>query len=52
MIVDVIGRRKPLKLATIKLFLFAQLANALERHEGVLFERIIGGEYEEHARKP
>lgn len=50
-IVEVVGRRKPLKLATIKILLPDQLANALERHEGVLFERMIGGEYEGHAQK-
>ncbi len=50
-IADVVGRRKPIKLATIKLSLPDELAAALERQEGVLFERKIDGEYEGHTRE-
>lgn len=50
-IADVVGRKRPLKLATIELSLSDELAAALERHEGVLFERKIGGEYEGHTRE-
>lgn len=50
-IADVVGRRKPMKLATIKLSLSEELAAALQRQEGVLFERRIDGEYEGHARE-
>lgn len=50
-IADVVGRRKPMKLGTIKLSLPDALAAALERQEGVLFERKIGGEYEGHTRE-
>lgn len=49
-IADVVGRKKPIKLATIKLSLSGELAAALQRQEGVLFERKIGGEYEGHTR--
>ncbi len=51
MIADVVGRKKPLTLATIALSLSDELAAALERHEGVLFERKIGGDYEGHTRE-
>ncbi len=47
---DVVGSRKPVKLGTIQLVVSEELAAALARHEGVLFERRIGGEYEEHLR--
>ena len=49
-IADAVGRKKPIKLATIKLLLSDELSAALQRHEGVLFERKIGGEYEGHTR--
>lgn len=49
-IADVVGYRKPQKLTTINLSLSDELAGALKRHEGVLFERKIGGEYEGHTR--
>jgi hypothetical protein len=48
-IAEVVGRRKPTTLATIKLTLSDDLAESLERQEGVLFERTIGGDYEGHA---
>lgn len=47
-IAEVVGYQKPIKLATIQLFLSDNLANALKRDEGVLFERRIGGEYVGH----
>ncbi|MGO4706525.1 hypothetical protein AB4072_12220 [Microvirga sp. 2MCAF38] len=47
---DVVGRRKPMKLGTIKLVLSDEHAAALARQEGVLFERKIDGEYEGHSR--
>jgi hypothetical protein len=47
-IADVVGNQRPIKLATIQLFLSESLATALEGQEGVLFERRIGGEYEGH----
>lgn len=50
-IADVVGRKKPIKLATIELLLSDELAAALERHEGVLFERKIGGDYEGYTRE-
>ena len=49
-IADVVGRKKPIKLSTIRLDLNANHVAALTRHEGVLFERKIGGDYEGHAR--
>lgn len=49
-IADVVGSQKPMKLATIGLSVSKELAAALERHEGVLFERKISGKYEGHAR--
>lgn len=48
-IADVVGVRKSVKLATIKLTLPDYLAEALNRQEGVLFEREIGGGYQGHA---
>jgi hypothetical protein len=45
-----VGLRNPVKLGTIKLGLSDELAAALARQEGVLFERTIGGEYEGHLR--
>ncbi len=45
-IADVVGRRRPVKLATISLSLTDELAAVLARQEGVLFERRIGGKYE------
>ena len=50
-IADVIGRRDPITLGTIKLSLSDELAAALERQEGVLFERKVSGKYEGHARE-
>jgi hypothetical protein len=50
-IADVVGRRKPTKLGTIKLALSDELAAALAQHDGVLFERKISGNYEGHARE-
>lgn len=50
-IADLVGRKKPITLATIELSLSDELATALERHEGVLFERKIGGDYEGHTRE-
>jgi len=50
-IADVVGHKKSIRLATIKLSLSDELAAALLRQEGVLFERKIGGEYEGHARE-
>lgn len=49
-IAKVAGRRKPMKLATIALSLPEELAAALERHEGVLFKRKLGGGYDGHLR--
>ena len=49
-IADVVGRRKPVILSVIKLSVSDELATALQRQEGVLFERMIGGAYEGHAR--
>jgi hypothetical protein len=49
-IADVVGYRKPVRLGTIDLVLSDELAAALVRQEGVLFERRIGGEYEGHLR--
>lgn len=46
----VVGRRKPLKLSSIKIRLNADLALELQRHNGVLFERNLDGHYEGHAR--
>ena len=43
---DVVGRKAAVHLSTIRLTLNLDLAAALRRHEGVLFERKIGGEYE------
>ena len=45
-------RRKPTKLETVKLNLTADLAQVLRRHEGVLFERSVVGEYVGHSRDP
>lgn len=50
-IADVVGCEKPITLSTIKLTLSDELAATLQRHEGVLFERKIGGEYEGHTRE-
>ncbi|MDX3884189.1 MAG: hypothetical protein QHC65_07190 [Sphingomonas sp.] len=47
---NVVGRKVPVHLSTIRLTLTPDLAATLARHEGVLFERKIGGEYEGHAR--
>lgn len=47
---SVVGRRAAIHLSTIRLSLKPDLAAALTRHEGVLFERRIGGEYEGHTR--
>lgn len=49
-IANVVGCGKPMRLSTIRFSLSDELAAALERHQGVLFERKIGGEYEGHAR--
>lgn len=49
-IADVVGRRKPVALSIIKLSVPDHLAEALQKQEGVLFERTIGGHYEGHAR--
>ena len=49
-IADVVGRRKPVTLSVIKLSVSDELATALQKQEGVLFERMIGGDYEGHAR--
>lgn len=48
---NIVGRQEPKTLATIKLKLSEELAAALGRQEGVLFERKISGEYEGHARE-
>ncbi|ANB19655.1 hypothetical protein [Dokdonella koreensis] len=48
-IADVVGHRKPTRLATIQLSLSNTLSAALQRNEGVLFERKISGEYEGHS---
>lgn len=50
-IADVVGQRRPAKLATIKLSLSDALAVALQQRRGVLFERKIGGDYEGYARE-
>lgn len=50
-IANVVGRREPIKLATIELSLSEEHSAALQQHEGVLFERKISGEYEGHARE-
>jgi hypothetical protein len=47
---NVIGRKGAVRLSTIRLTLNPDLASALARHEGVLFERKISGEYEGHTR--
>lgn len=47
---DVVGFRKPIALSTIRLSLSDQLAAALARQEGVMFERQVTGEYEGHTR--
>jgi hypothetical protein len=47
---SVVGRKAAVHLSTIRLTLTSDLAAALARHEGVLFERRIGGEYEGHTR--
>jgi hypothetical protein len=47
---NVVGRKVPVHLSTIRLTLTLDLAATLARHEGVLFERKINGEYEGHAR--
>ena len=49
-IANVVGRKNPIKLSTIRLALNADHVAALTRHEGVLFERKIGGAYEGHTR--
>ncbi len=48
---DVAGRKSAVRLSTIRLTLTPDLAAALADHEGVLFERRIGGEYEGHERR-
>lgn len=45
----VVGRSAPLKLAEINLTVTAELAAALAREDGVLFERRPSGQYEGHA---
>jgi len=47
---NVVGRKAAVRLSSIRLTLNPDLAAALARHEGVLFERKIGGEYEWHTR--
>ena len=47
---NVVGRNATAHLSTIRLTLTPSLAAALARHEGVLFERRISGEYEGHSR--
>ena len=47
---NVVGRRVAVHLSTIRLTLTPGLAAALARHEGVLFERRIGGQYEGHTQ--
>lgn len=47
---NIVGRKYPVELATINLSLSEELASALGRNEGVLFERKISGEYEGHTR--
>ncbi len=44
----IVGRRKPLKLSTINIVLNPELALALRRHMGVLFEQNLDGRYEGH----
>ena len=48
---DVVGRKSAVQLSTIRLTLTLELAAALTKHEGVLFERKISGEYEGHTRE-
>lgn len=47
---NVVGRKTPVQLSTIHLTLEPNLAPALARNEGVLFERTTSGEYEGHTR--
>lgn len=47
---NVVGRKKALRLSMLELTLPPDLAAALDKHEGVLFERTIGGEYDGHTR--
>ena len=47
---NVVGRKDAVHLSTIRLTLKPDLAAALARHEGVLFERTMGGESEGHTR--
>ena len=47
---NVVGREVAVYLSTIRLTLTSDLAAALARYEGVLFERRIGGEYEGYER--
>ncbi|AZI37884.1 hypothetical protein NT2_13_00750 [Caenibius tardaugens NBRC 16725] len=49
-IADVVGQTKPVKLSTICLTLNTDHVAALAKHNGVLFERKIDGEYEGHSR--
>ncbi|MFK7791886.1 MAG: hypothetical protein AB8B88_04355 [Devosiaceae bacterium] len=44
------GKRNPTKLESIELDLDAELVEVLKRHEGVLFERSLDGEYVGHGR--
>jgi hypothetical protein len=50
-IATVVGYRRPMKLKTIDVELSDELAAALSRNEGVLFERSISGEYVGHRRE-
>jgi hypothetical protein len=47
---NVVGHKNAVQLSTISLTLPFDLAASLGRHEGVLFERNISGEYEGHTR--
>jgi hypothetical protein len=46
----VVGKRKPVKLSDISVTLDENLAGSLSRHEGVLFERNVDGNYEGHTQ--
>jgi len=45
---DVVGRKAAVHLSTIRLTLAPSMASTLARHEGVLFERRIGGESDQN----
>lgn len=50
-IANVVGRSKPRKLSTIKLRLSEELADALAKNDGVMFERRSNGQFEGHTQQ-